>query len=290
MNNESIAKTVNAEIQLRLRAFGNMQSSFNVYADADFLSKNPSLVLKAHEAYTGSKVAADYLFGFRKFCKEQDYNEYETGRYLFNQCFTKGFNSLYANPPECAAMAIYLALRKNHNTLDQVSRALVIDHHYKQHLTKVLHQFAVVGEVPAKNEDIRLPFRKVGTFLHSSLPTRIDQPWAIDATFNLACPLSEYPTLLGNAVSLMTKEDSVFEKVRPPIATVMGWSEKNIRVLGSATEKKLKDRYQIANSMQPMAFYNSVFNAELLLMLVTQRSMRLDISENDGAIGSSTLF
>ena len=290
MNNESIAKSVNTEIQLRLRAFGNMQSSFNVYADADFLSKNPSLVLKAHEAYVGSKAAADYLFAFRKFCKERGYNEYETGRYLFNLCFTKDFNSLYANPSECTAMAIYLALRKGHSTLDQVSHALVIDHHYKRHLTKVLHQFAVVGEVPAKNEDIKVPLRKVGTFLHNRLPAQIDQPWAIDATFNLTCPLSEYPTLLGSAISMMTKEDSVFEKVRPPIATVMGWTEKNIKVLGGATEKKLKDRYQIANSMQPMAFYNSVFNAELLLMLVTQRSTRLDISENDGAIGSSTLF
>ena len=290
MNNEYIAKTVNTEIQLRLRAFGNMQSSFNVYADADFLSKEPSQVIKAHEAYVGSKAAADYLFAFRKFCQAQNYNEYETGRYLFNQCYTKDFHSLYANPAECAAMAIYLALRKGRSTLDQVTHALVVEHHYERHLTKVLHQFAVVGEVPAHEEDIKVPLRRVGTFLHNRLPAQIDRPWAIDPTFNLVCPLSEYPELLGNAISLMTQEDSVFEKVRPPIATVMGWTERSVRVLGSAMEKKLKERYQIANSMQPMAFYNYVFNAELLLMLVTQRSERLEISENDGAIGSTTIF
>ena len=131
---------------------------------------------------------------------------------------------------------------------------------------------------------------KSRAFLESNLSAGIDRPWAIDATFNLACPLSEYPTLLGNAITLMTREDSVFEKVRPPIATVLGWTENNIRVLGSATGNKLKNLYQMSDCMQPLAFYNLVFNGKLLLMLVTQQSPRLEITKNDGCIGSSTLF
>ena len=47
MNNESIAKGVNTEIQMRLRAYGNMQSSFNVYADTDFLEAVHNLLNKS---------------------------------------------------------------------------------------------------------------------------------------------------------------------------------------------------------------------------------------------------
>ncbi len=287
MNNRFIANTVNAAVQNLLHHFDTLGNSFNDYSQADFFSKKKQTVRKAHNRYHQSKEASEFLFGFRSFCQKENYNEYETGRYLYNLCATSDFKGIAANPAECTALAIYIALKGRN--LDQINRALVID---KGALIrkKVLHQFVIIGEVAGDNTSAEFPLCDVGNYLKNNLLPQSEPPWALDAAFNLACSLEQYPEKLGTAISLCTEVDSVFEKIRPPIAEVLGWTKDQTRILGSERAARVESLYQVGPEIPPMAFYNLVFGGNLLTQIVTPQSTRVNLSKNDGTLNSNDLF
>ena len=287
MNNSFVANAMNKAVQNFLSTNATLGDSIQRPGRKSFASDDVDVVKEAQEGYHRVKKAADFIFSFRSFCRQQQYNEYETGRYLSTLSASTGFDGCACNPAECCALAVYFTLRAKN--LDQVNIAIVLDPEDVED-RRVLHEFVIIGEVTGNKRAESFLLKEVESFLRSSLLPRSEPPWVIDATLDLACPLVDYPQQLGNAISKITHPGDVLSKVRPPLGKVHHLGDRTLRRMGSERSKKLLNLYQFGMEVEPMAMYNLIYSGKVVAIEVTPGSKRIEISENDGLISSGTFF
>ncbi|UYM15724.1 hypothetical protein [Endozoicomonas euniceicola] len=287
MNNSFVANAMNKAVQNFLSENATLGDSIQRPGQKSFTSDNVDAVKHAQEGYHRVKKAADFIFSFRSFCRQEGYNEYETGRYLSSLSATPDFQGCACNPAECSALAVYFTLRAKN--LDQVNIAIVLDPENVQN-RQVLHEFVIIGEVTGEATAVSFLLKDVDSFLSSNLLAQSDPPWVIDATLDLACPLVDYPQQLGNAISKITHEGDVLSKVRPPLGKVHHLGDRTLRRMGSERANKLLHLYQFGQEVEPMAMYNLIYAGKVVAIEVTPGSKRIEISENDGLISSGTFF
>ncbi|WP_354009536.1 hypothetical protein [Endozoicomonas lisbonensis] len=196
-----------------------------------------------------------------------NHNDYEAGRRLYDHCMTPGLaeEGIAANAHECTALVIYSALSSTN--LVQVNRAIVLDPG-RTPSRRILHEFAIIGEVTGNKTRVAMPMDGIAGFLTKKLLPRSELPWAVDAAFNVVCPLKDYINNLGQAISTVNQ------------AGTSGQAEGNNRL----------PPLQIGPEITPMAFYALISGGHLLAIEVTQKSTRLNISENEGKLNYSDFF
>ena len=275
MKNSFVANAVNAAVQTVLGQCSTLGISFNIYSQKNLSCENVDEKTKEHTAYPRLKRAADFLYSFRHYCKLKNYNEYQAGYHLVDNYFLDPYpEEMAASAYECTVLAIYVALESGR--LNQVNRALVIIDRGDSASKRVLHEFVIIGEITGDEICVEFPMGEVGSYVAKNLLYQSEPPWAVDAAFNLACPLAQYPHMLGQAVS-----------------SAAGGAALNQSGMGTPdtkTAQKSHVLYQIGPEITPMAFYALVSGGNVLTVEVTRQSKRLDISENDGVLNYNDFF
>ncbi|MCW7554285.1 hypothetical protein NX722_17000 [Endozoicomonas gorgoniicola] len=266
MKNSFIANSVNRTVQGLLGEHNTLGTSFNLYSQKRFSLDQVHEKIQTHAAYPRLKSASIFLYAARHHSMMSNHNDYEAGRRLYDHCMTPyADNGIAANAHECAALVIYSALSST--SLVQVNRAIVLGSGDNPS-RKILHEFAIIGEVTGNATCVTMPMDRIAVFLRKKLLSRSETPWAVDAAFNVVCPLKVYINCLGQAIS--------------NVAT----AEKS----GQAKGYKKQPPLLIGPEVSPTAFYAMVSDGDLLAVEVTQGSERLNISENEGNLNLNDFF
>ncbi|MCW7552431.1 hypothetical protein NX722_07195 [Endozoicomonas gorgoniicola] len=170
-----------------------------------------------------------------------------------------------ANAHECAALVIYSAL--SCTNLVQVNRAIVMNPGQTPS-RKILHEFAIIGEVTGNTTCVAMPANRIADYLTDKLLPMSEPPWAVDAAFNIVCPLKDYINYLSQAICNFIPAEKI----------------------GSTGGNNRQPPLLIGPDISPMAFYAMVSCGELLAVEVTPKSTRLKISENEGILNCNDLF
>ena len=267
MKNSFIANSVNRTVQSLLGEHNTLGTSFNLYSQKRFFLDQVHEKIQTHAAYPRLKSASNFLYSARKHSMLSNHNDYEAGRRLYDHCVApySSDNGIAANAHECTVLVIYSAL--SGTSLVQVNRAIVMSPG-KAPSRKILHEFAIIGEVTGNATCVEMPMDRIAVFLTTKLLPRSETPWAVDAAFNVVCPLKIYINCLGQAISnVAAAEES-----------------------GQAAGYKKQPPLLIGPEVSPMAFYAMVTGGDLLAVEVTQRSARLNISENEGNLNYNDFF
>ena len=259
MKNSFIANSVNATVQGLLSQHNILGTSLNTYSQKHFFTDCVDKITQLHAEYPRLQKASDFLYTSREYCRLQNYNDYETGRMLFDHCMTPSLaeEGIAANAHECSALAIFSALSSTN--LAQVNRAIVITPGNKPS-RRILHEFVIIGEVTGNETCVVMTMSKIAHFLTENLLPQSEPPWVIDAAINIVCQLTEYTGQLGLAMTAYKGQ--------------------------TGSQQPL----HIGPEITPTSFYGLVINGDLLAVEVTPKSTRLKISENEGKLNFNDLL
>ena len=263
MKNSSIAILVNRKIQRLLNQNNKLGTSFSLYSQKNIFTDQVHENTKKHADYHRLHNASSSLYTTREYSKHRNYNDFETGLMLFSR-FTTPYlaeEEIAANAHECSALTIFLALSiPNLPIPAQVNRAIVTNS--GDNASDILHEFVIIGEVTGNGTCVKIPMDELKLFLRKNLLPQSEMPWGVDAAFNVVCPLKEYIEHLGLAISYATRTGR--------------------RALGSPKNSLIS-----AQDISLKALHAMISYGHLLAVEVTQKSKRLNISENEGKLNYS---
>jgi hypothetical protein len=219
-------------------------------------SKKRKIRGKASREYDRLCANASFLAGFRVQCHREQYNRYQTGRYLSNLMAAN--TETRANAPELNALAIYRILSTWPDL--PVYRIMIWNHNMS------LHESCIVGEMPSPVIK-KLRLHQIGTILPA--PQSIDPPWVIDPMFNVSASLGLYYAKLSAAMLGRTHDGQLFERISPVTHPFNKHAE----------TVQYEKKFAREIPLQPIDFFHMLQDGKVAIMRVTKDSQDIALSD-----------